>query len=447
MKKDEKGRSMVEVLGVLALMAILSVVAVAGFRVMVNKNKANTVISEAKLAFIEAHAKQNVDLNKWEEVSFTPSYNYPIQTMRDFKSNDYVKVSKVAEEVCARMLPMQVEGQLAFYTEAYEELTECADENTMIVAWNGVGVPAECEKTSDCDVGEYSLENTDGNGFPGFCNASGHCQKCDENIEKVNENRDGCDCKATAQSCSDDEGNTWCCSEELVCDKANKDCKDGGGLCYYDVAQQTQSLSSNCSYKVGQQSQNLATNCAYTVSENGITPIAGEGCNEDEYCYLAYKDNKCATTAGGDYTGKVYGTCLRRTAFTSQCNITVDAGTPVLSDYQGNCGNDEYCYLAYKDNKCATTAGGDYTDRIYGTCLKRTAFTSQCNISVDTGTQVLTEEQGCPVNQYCYLKWLTWQQPNTCTGDAGGDKTGRIYGSCLPRDNFTPACPNTTVAN
>ena len=362
---------MVEVLGVLALMGILSVVAVAGFRVMVNKNKANTVISEAKLAFIEAHAKQNVDLNKWEKVSFDSSYGYNIQTMRDYKSNDYVKVSEVAKEVCAQMLPMQVEGQLAFYTDAYEELTACADQTNIVMAWNGIGVPAECGSRKECNAkGDYG-----DTGFPGFCNSSGHCQECNPEYEELNDEGTACDCKTgESLSCSDEEGNTWCCSGNTICGTKVKECLPSDGMCSYTMTQQEQTVAADCSYSVSQ-SQFDSEYDLYN-----ITMIPKKTCTRPgEYCYLYYREKTCT-------------------------------------------------------NKASSNIGSSQEEELWGTCVKQTNgrhdYSLECNFSIGAEGISLSEEKGCPAGEYCYLKWTG----QNCTPQAGSSATGPFYGVCLEQE-------------
>ncbi len=53
-KVVESGRSMVETLGVLAIMAVLSVAMIAGFHIAVDKSKANTIVQDSRMAFMSA---------------------------------------------------------------------------------------------------------------------------------------------------------------------------------------------------------------------------------------------------------------------------------------------------------------------------------------------------------------------------------------------------------
>ena len=47
--KNELGRSLIEMLGMLAIYSIITVSGIAGFRYAMNKHKANTILNEAQM--------------------------------------------------------------------------------------------------------------------------------------------------------------------------------------------------------------------------------------------------------------------------------------------------------------------------------------------------------------------------------------------------------------
>jgi Tfp pilus assembly protein PilE len=57
MRKNEKGRSMVEMLGVLAIIGVLSVGGIYGYTVAMNKYKANEIVQTASMLKIMAESK------------------------------------------------------------------------------------------------------------------------------------------------------------------------------------------------------------------------------------------------------------------------------------------------------------------------------------------------------------------------------------------------------
>ena len=73
MKKYESGRSMVEMLGVLAIMGILSIGCIAGYNYGINKYRANTIINDIMLratdAIAQFDATGNANLSEWPTIT------------------------------------------------------------------------------------------------------------------------------------------------------------------------------------------------------------------------------------------------------------------------------------------------------------------------------------------------------------------------------------------
>ena len=67
LKTNESGRSMVEMLGVLAIIGVLSVGGIAGYTMAMNKYRANEIANAASLTIVEATAAG-------EEKSYTPTF-------------------------------------------------------------------------------------------------------------------------------------------------------------------------------------------------------------------------------------------------------------------------------------------------------------------------------------------------------------------------------------
>ena len=61
MRKNEKGRSMVEMLGVLAIIGVLSVGGIYGYTVAMNKYKANEIVQVGNMLSIMAESKNAGD--------------------------------------------------------------------------------------------------------------------------------------------------------------------------------------------------------------------------------------------------------------------------------------------------------------------------------------------------------------------------------------------------
>ena len=63
-KKIQLGRSMVEMLGVLAIIGILSVTGIKGFSMAMNKLRANSIAELIAVASVYAQTN-NIEINDW----------------------------------------------------------------------------------------------------------------------------------------------------------------------------------------------------------------------------------------------------------------------------------------------------------------------------------------------------------------------------------------------
>ena len=79
MRKSESGRSMVEILGVLAIVGVLSVGSVWGLRMALDKNTSNEITHEITqravlISSLKQHG-QEVTLDEFKDLPFTEKYN------------------------------------------------------------------------------------------------------------------------------------------------------------------------------------------------------------------------------------------------------------------------------------------------------------------------------------------------------------------------------------
>ena len=72
MIKNQTGRSMLEMLGVLAIIGILSVGSLGGYRYAINKHRANTILNDVSMRMVDiAH---QVYLNQ-DEIGFSDDWS------------------------------------------------------------------------------------------------------------------------------------------------------------------------------------------------------------------------------------------------------------------------------------------------------------------------------------------------------------------------------------
>ena len=103
-KHNETGRSMVEMLGVLAIMGVLSIGGVAGYRYAVDKMNANEIINELKKRAITASQQrvlgQGINLSEYGAILG----KYAVDTIDDFYEDEagyfVLETKNIPQEVC-----------------------------------------------------------------------------------------------------------------------------------------------------------------------------------------------------------------------------------------------------------------------------------------------------------------------------------------------------------
>ncbi len=127
------GRSMVEMLGVLAIIGVLSIGALNGFRYAMDKAKANTILYDVSMAFADLQMREEVYVEENINLGFTPESQltmYGYVTLDDY---DYVVVEAVPEGVCEKLLSSKNTGNIGavYKADLSTELTECDGDTTM----------------------------------------------------------------------------------------------------------------------------------------------------------------------------------------------------------------------------------------------------------------------------------------------------------------------------
>ena len=292
----ESGRSMVEMLAVLAIVGVLSIGSFAALRIAWAKAKANAIIHDGRLVFMESATSNEQGPKDWTDATFAKESGKDFQMKRDVKGNHFVKVAGVEQRVCDQMILMQKEGELVFLKmivgedmTTYNSFTTCEDENEMVMAFDGLGIPADCNITKDCE---------DAGNANAYCDTEGHCVTCDPALSQVNEAGDECQCKdAVALTCDDGNGNTWCCGDGLICDQTLKRCAPAPAdhQCSYQITLDQQ-IQSTCNYDV-----------TVLTTPDDILLTENDGCDFGMYCYLKWTDQYCRYQISRGTPSKVYG--------------------------------------------------------------------------------------------------------------------------------------------
>lgn len=154
---SERGRSMVEMLGVLAIIGVLSLTAVAGYKWALTKHRANEIIHETNLRttdlMIQFSKGLPLDLSEWSAT--TPS-GYAFSLPELLENGFTLGINDIPQEVCRHVfdgikpltLRIDINGEEATDAEA------CTEQNDMLFYFLGKDPKQEepeIEPESACD--------------------------------------------------------------------------------------------------------------------------------------------------------------------------------------------------------------------------------------------------------------------------------------------------------
>ena len=98
---SQTGRSMVEMLGVLAIIGVLTIGGLMGYRYAMNKHKANTILNDVSLAMADLTVLDpDGGAITRRAVAFRPDSGLAMESERTADGNNIVYVSGVAKAVC-----------------------------------------------------------------------------------------------------------------------------------------------------------------------------------------------------------------------------------------------------------------------------------------------------------------------------------------------------------
>ena len=241
--QPQTGRSMLEMLGVLAIIGVLSVGAILGFRQAMNRHKANLILNDVSLAFEELATHETTGaVSRYQVTAFTPESRHTLYAKRDANGNDSVEVAGVVQGVCEILIQYDKTELYAQISDtAGAKLTACADNQTMVF---GLGIDdsdptpepePECTFDDDCADGKECKN--------GKCEcqkivncktqnaATCACDICEDGFEK----NDAGECVEAAKSCDGGEiitaknGDEFCISNTaMTWENAKIWCTDRG---------------------------------------------------------------------------------------------------------------------------------------------------------------------------------------------------------------------------
>ena len=237
MKKEnlnKSGRSMVEMLGVLAVVGLLTIIAIAGFKIAMNKAKANNLVADMnRLAHIvvmdkfsgySEEAIQRAMNEHNQKTEYQAEYEYRTPQVFALKTKNAID-----KTLCQQVASLGWTLPLAAYLnkvkiEGIFDEKQCTDENELIWAFtNDLSACPDCplgdfdctpyanRECGSCDSIGYTPKNEDcANHANGPYCVNGHCQACDVNQFYDRENN-------ICESCVDDTSTTlWRTTSEYI---------------------------------------------------------------------------------------------------------------------------------------------------------------------------------------------------------------------------------------
>ncbi len=159
---SQSGRSMVEMLGVLAIIGVLSVGGITGYSYAMNKHKANQTINEINLRRIDLIQQQQMglplNLSAWKDEETI----YPIDVYHnDLLGGTAIVIDEVPSKICKIIGDVFKEkatvfiGSETFDENSNEENDPCnaSDKNTIELYFDGIQCDPSCGENEYCDNG------------------------------------------------------------------------------------------------------------------------------------------------------------------------------------------------------------------------------------------------------------------------------------------------------
>jgi len=481
MKSSESGRSMTEMLGVLAIVAVLTVGGLAGYSYAMSRYYANSIVDGANkraVVALEQDAKGNAEEDTWLSEfpakiidRFDASLEFTTDEPLGLDEAITIRVSNIPKRVCQRLQDQEYRPDVtALINDLLPEVAVCKDDNTNVFLYAiqkaeyiSCSSETDCPACMECDPVKKVCTNV-------------HCQGgyiCDPDLGEHGQCRTHCssyiDC-SSGQVCNSEHKCETCLSpyvpnEDKTACGCPQICKGEGY-----TGQDPDDCSCKCKRKNVDEEGNPLP-CACPTETLSMKNDKGEWvCQLGSYCKQHASDSSrftCyisgSTQPCGNYctesTGAV-GTCLGACDL-SFCSKYIEEGTKpvyISTGYGYGCvkdglkcsplGSEGYwqCFNS-KGSCCRTGSGaGKWTENFgkckYGSC--------DLNLCKDLGNNYQTFAQyvaGCVVTKngktaYCFphdvknsddTKWewvCTWNSPNSMSPETR-QRCGTCYYSNL----------------
>ncbi len=394
-RRCQSGRTLLEMLAVLAIVGVLSIAALAGFMYAMNKIRANDTMRDVNLWALRAteteQTYQTGQTIPTDDIGYKSTHGYDIAAVAAGNNLFAVELFGLSDKVCRLLLEMAASSYVVEATHDGmgngvqfdgNDTSVCANEPTLYFYFD-----SNMNKPTDvclpaCGVGETCCNNgcypTDG-----LCGSLCACPT-------------GTECKGDGLCClpESEPCNGTCCPASQICTNGSCSCPQGA-----TINEEGQCVCPSGSMLVDNKCQSVI--CTGSGSNYTCTDIngnrCGTGCNEDgstcwtghcqNYCpkgtvyryipslnyygcvnpdtgvycyfingntYTCYLEDKCGSQCPADGQNCSVGDCQ------NLCPVNDSKGNPITWDYYNrtttyacfNENTDMTCYKAYNRIEC-----------------------------------------------------------------------------------------------
>ncbi len=398
LNQNEQGRSMVEMLGVLAIMGLLTIIGIAGFRIALNKHYANQTVDRlmrrAVVVAGQANFGQNLSLHEFDE----NDGEYPIpnpDTLEHNAESFTLTVDGVPQEVCQQIIGMDWKIAKIIPEDCSDTTMKFMFLNDLTDCTGCQPETVDCPPASEIQCGKCSIvkgfddNNADceGNENGGYC-VRGKCLKCDKGYFWYTRGSGRCEKCDETDNWASTSDYQYACLGKMFFDTSGRlfGCLDPHQADWYDEQNSCVACTNRC-FNEGSNSCRFPDN-AYQRNNDGTcsctsTPNSSSYNGRCYYCepgtFLSTWANGCVTCDDSDTWGTVATYrhhCLGTMYYRNNdprlygCNMTtstsgVDAKS--CTECKNSEGVKNRCYL---DGTCYLANGSPYyrTSETDGTC-------------------------------------------------------------------------------
>ena len=454
----QHGRTLLEMLGVLAIIGVLSITALVGFTYAMNKHRANETIYDVMLRgtnvpMVDENYASKPSGYEFRFPDLPAGTYYPMTTKKDGGSSYYVEATGVTYRVCELILKMnptdidQIVVNNSVYTGDSDicgtsdglAMKFCFGEDGTICDGTGHGGSSGGSSGGSGETsggsGSGSGSGSSGSGTdPDACEGidCGEHGTCNNGVCDCTDGYEGVHCEmppacTTDEDCTDGE---VCTDYECVCPTLDTPTE----------CQEITSVEDGCD-----QLTNLPDG---TVCSTGVC-LEGFCCNPNDSqacCEAAgqtWQEETQTCSASCDETPCVYRYTNPIGALTANCQVTgyVNPTTifePMPDLNVSSCPPGQFCRVHWTNDSCTDSLEPAGASTMYGYCEQKSASVlsiNSCKPSVHL-TSYLWEETGCPAGKYCNLTSSDEDYANSLEPTGAG----LMYGYCLSMTDSRRTC-------